>query len=300
MNLKSLSNSNLIIAIKDKAQKERELTLEILHLLKEVEVRKLYLDYGFSSLHSFCVEELKYSDAAAQRRIQSMRLLKEIPEAEEAIKEGRLNLTTVSTVQTFFVAQAKEDNELSSEGKRELLKSMEGKSKREAEKVLFEISPEFIPKERERVLTEDKTEIKFVADEKLFSKLQQLKALMSHKNAQFSYAELIEELADLALKKLDKSNATPPAERSNKIKFNSNSNFRSSRHIPLKVQRLIWSRDQARCQFKDPQTNRQCGSKHFIQIDHIKPYSQNGSSTDPKNLRLLCGQHNRWRYTQEG
>src|SRR5437879_6503065 len=82
--LKSLSNEDLIIQTKLKAQQERELTLEVLHFLREIERRRLFAQRGYSSLHAFCVEELKYSDPAAQRRIQAMRLLRDLPKTEEA------------------------------------------------------------------------------------------------------------------------------------------------------------------------------------------------------------------------
>ena len=72
MDLRAISNQDLLLAIKDKATSERKLTLEILHLLREIEVRSLYLERGYSSLHRYCVEELHYSDSAAQRRIQSI------------------------------------------------------------------------------------------------------------------------------------------------------------------------------------------------------------------------------------
>ncbi|MBK9293452.1 MAG: HNH endonuclease [Oligoflexia bacterium] len=72
--------------------------------------------------------------------------------------------------------------------------------------------------------------------------------------------------------------------------------IKHSRYIPAYIKQQIWQRDQGQCQYKDPLSQRQCKSTHFIQIDHITPFSQQGSSLDINNLRLLCGNHNRWRY----
>src|ERR1700733_10095456 len=101
-NLKSLSNENLLSLIASKVQKERDLTLEVIELLREIKIRRLHLSRGYSSLHEFCVKELKYSDGAAYRRIKAMDLVVENPKTVEAIKEGRLNLTVVSQTQSFF------------------------------------------------------------------------------------------------------------------------------------------------------------------------------------------------------
>jgi hypothetical protein len=46
-------------------------------------------------------------------------------------------------------------------------------------------------------------EIRFVATQELIQKLEKLKQLRSHVQANPSMAELLEDLADLALKKLD-------------------------------------------------------------------------------------------------
>jgi hypothetical protein len=60
---------------------------------------------------------------------------------------------------------------------------------------------------------------------------------------------------------------------------------RPSRSIPQDVKIAVSVRDGGRC--------RRCGSDQHLQYDHIVPYSKGGSSTDPDNIQLLCGYHNR-------
>ncbi len=67
-----------------------------------------------------------------------------------------------------------------------------------------------------------------------------------------------------------------------------------SRYIPVKVKRLVWERDQGRCQFVSPTTDKKCLSPHRAQSDHIVPFALGGSSIDPNGLRLLCFTHNQW------
>jgi 5-methylcytosine-specific restriction endonuclease McrA len=56
------------------------------------------------------------------------------------------------------------------------------------------------------------------------------------------------------------------------------------RLIPSWVKLEVWKRDQGRCQ--------KCGVSSGLHFDHIIPYSKGGSSKDPANVQILCGQHN--------
>ena len=53
-----------------------------------------------------------------------------------------------------------------------------------------------------------------------------------------------------------------------------------------------------RCQFKDPLTNKTCGSVRFLEIDHIQAVWAGGNNS-PSNLRVLCSQHNKFKYAKE-
>ena len=57
------------------------------------------------------------------------------------------------------------------------------------------------------------------------------------------------------------------------------------RYIPAQIKRQVWSRDKGSCTYPG------CSSKHFLEYDHIQPFSLNGTST-LENLRLLCRAHN--------
>lgn len=64
-----------------------------------------------------------------------------------------------------------------------------------------------------------------------------------------------------------------------------------SRHIPAPVRDAVIVRDEGRCTFVARDGTR-CQSRAYLQIDHVKPFSQRGGH-DPANLRLLCAAHNR-------
>jgi hypothetical protein len=62
-----------------------EKTIERVERLREIEIRKLHVERGHPSLFAFVTGELGFSDAAAMRRINSMRLSRELPEVKVQI-----------------------------------------------------------------------------------------------------------------------------------------------------------------------------------------------------------------------
>ena len=72
-----------------------------------------------------------------------------------------------------------------------------------------------------------------------------------------------------------------------------------SRAIPMAVKRYVWERDQGCCSYVDGASGRRCGSRRFLQIDHILPFALGGSA-EPGNLRLLCAAHHRHRHADQG
>ena len=57
-----------------------------------------------------------------------------------------------------------------------------------------------------------------------------------------------------------------------------------TRVIPTAVKLEVWRRDEGKC--------RMCEAKDNLHFDHIIPYSKGGTSTDAKNIQLLCVRHN--------
>ena len=102
MELKSLSDLVLVNETKRIVKEEQNLTLEVLKFLREIDRRKLYSDYKCGSLKEFAMKELGYSSDEAESRITAMRVIKDVPLAEEKIKSGELSMTHLKLAQNFF------------------------------------------------------------------------------------------------------------------------------------------------------------------------------------------------------
>ena len=180
---------------------------------------------------------------------------------------------------------------ISKEQKRDLIKQVQGKSNKEAEKLLSSTFPEICnEKEKIRNISNNKVEIKIILDKSSQQKLEDLKKLLSHKNPNMSYGELFSLLAELGLNKYD------PKRKINK-KPEKTSTQKTTRYIPSVVRHHVWMRDQGQCTYVCPKNKRRCSSNHLLQVDHIKPFSLGGTS-EAGNLRLLCANHNKFAFSR--
>jgi hypothetical protein len=200
MNVKSLNDDRLIEHTRSLVKEERRIGVEVIRYLKEISARRLYLERGYPSLFEMCVTEFKYSAAAAQRRIEAMRLIQGLPEVAKKIEAGELTLSATAQVQSFL---RREEKAYSPEEKRELIQQIEGKSTREVERELARRNPQQARPEKARWVNAEQVELRLSVDAATYQDLEKLKNLLSHKEPYLSLTRLIRELADIALEKLD-------------------------------------------------------------------------------------------------
>ena len=307
-NFKSVQNGDLLKRLKAAVHSERRVTIAVLEYLDEIEHRRIHAEKGYSSLHEFCVGELKYSDGSTYRRISSMKLMKELNELGRYLQNGKITLSMAARLYRFFQREERLGRKYSLEQKNALLHSMMGKSVRECELILMTLSPDPVPSEYERILTTNQTEIRFVASDVLLLKLSKVKSLFAYRKATFGYADLFEAMAETILKQLDpiqwETGDSTPSRTESRIKRAKNHESTSPEKLSIKsvrkfqrpyikrsTRRVVWQRYRGRCAYTDPISKRRCTSQHALQIDHIVALGLGGSS-NLKNLRLLCRMHN--------
>jgi hypothetical protein len=99
--------------------------------LAEVEQRGLHLEKAYSTLSDYCIYELGYGESSAWRRVRAARVIKEIPEVYDLMKEDRLSFSAVLQIA----------NVLNDANKKDLLPRVEMKSKSEIDKIIAEYQP---------------------------------------------------------------------------------------------------------------------------------------------------------------
>lgn len=205
MNLKHLSNRELLNSTKTAVTDERTSTSRVLHHLREVEARSLHLELGYSSMFAYCRGELGYDEDQTNRRLAAMRLLRELPEIETKIASGELSLTNLNQAKTTFNKMAKKQgSRLKASQKLEILKTLENKSIRECQRELIKVCPEQVPLklETQRPLSEELAELKLIIPQKTLANMERLKELLSHRGP-LSTVDLIIELVKEKLSKID-------------------------------------------------------------------------------------------------
>ena len=63
-----------------------------------------------------------------------------------------------------------------------------------------------------------------------------------------------------------------------------------TRYLPSKVREAAFAEANYQCEFVGLEGQR-CSQRTGLQVDHIQPFSRNGSN-QTENLRCLCGPHN--------
>jgi 5-methylcytosine-specific restriction endonuclease McrA len=63
-----------------------------------------------------------------------------------------------------------------------------------------------------------------------------------------------------------------------------------SRHVPARVRRAVWARDEGRCAFISAD-GRRCQERGLLELHHTTPYAAGGEAT-VETIELRCRAHN--------
>ncbi len=342
MNLKHLGKIELDQRIRTLHAKENNLLQDILWTIKEVDGRRLYLEFGYANLFLYLTQGIGYSEGSAQRRIDGARLLHEIPEAIQLIQSGEINLSQISMVQKTSRRILKTQNrKITNEQKKALLSQLSNKNHSETQ---FTVSNFFqipvLQDFKKTMQADESVRLEITLSKELFEKIEQAQQLLSHSIPSgdlVKYLEFISEKVIQAktcvkpLVNLIKAEAEDVRVCSNVdvdankdvcvdsgVDFSLDANQSTDDHLVVdstrsthrqmavanarpqvsaKVRRQILKTSSC-CQYKDPVTGKTCQSNWFLQIDHRQPLWAGGTHT-PENLQILCGAHNRMKYTTE-
>ena len=302
--LREMADALLLAALSTLVRRSDEIASDLLAHLAEVDERRLHVELGFSSLFAYCTEHLRMSESVAGRRITAARVCRKFPQVFARVAQGALNLTTLCALNPH----------LSQENAEELFEACGNRSRLQVEEILAARFPKADVRERVRVeaLSPDRYGVQFTADSEFRELLERARALVSHQLPGGTMNDVLK----LALKALvrdtekrrfaigRKPRQVKAVGRVQSLKSHSPGEYapdehaaeapesKSTRHVPAAVAREVYVRDQGRCTFvaKD---GRRCGSRVFVEIDHVRPFAAGGGAT-AANLRLRCRAHNQW------
>jgi hypothetical protein len=323
-NLSILKNNELHSELQNRVTEERRLTHQILLLIIEIDQRKLFLPMASSSLFDYLVKMIGYAPASAQRRIDAARMMQQVPELGKKIEEGSLKLTQISQVQhAIRLVQKKGKTQILPSEKKQLLAKLENKTGAESELILAQefdlpIQTQVIQK----IQRDESVRVEWTFSKEQMETLTRAKELLCHALPGATLTEVIASLAERYVKQRtgvktpakqkDSSSQSlePSQSQESSLRQESNSAEEvtgcqkssqktslkfSQKPVPSSVKKVILSSSEG-CQFKDSTTGRICGTKHFLQVDHIQPRFAGGGN-EPTNLRALCSSHNQYHYT---
>jgi hypothetical protein len=126
-----LADDELLRRLQLLASGERELTVDLVTHLAELDTRGLHLAQGYASLFSYCTAVLRLAEHAAYNRIEAARASRKYPAILDRLADGRLNLSTLRLLAPH----------LTSDNCEAVLGEAAGKSKREVEALVARLAP---------------------------------------------------------------------------------------------------------------------------------------------------------------
>ncbi|HEX8909282.1 MAG TPA: HNH endonuclease signature motif containing protein [Anaeromyxobacteraceae bacterium] len=139
----SLDSTALSRRLGELAGHERQIQVEFLLHLEEFDRRRAWAEAGYPSLWEWCLRVLHLREGAAGRRIAAMRVLRRLPRLADALRDGRLSLTTVTLLGPV----------LTEENCEEIVARASYLTKAETEHLVVSLQPRTAPKEGLRLLS---------------------------------------------------------------------------------------------------------------------------------------------------
>jgi hypothetical protein len=316
LQLKSVSDDDLLHRLSELLRQSRRVESELVAHIGEVDERRLYAREAFPSMFAYSTEVLHLSEHEAYLRIAVARASRKHPMLLTMLGDGRLHLSGIAKLAPY----------LTKANRGTLLARAAGKSKREIEELVAELSPKpdvpaamrKLPERPEKTkptpapqlvpdrvaiespapgkaqpavvepLAPTRYKIQFTASAELHDKLVRLKALMRSSVPDGDLAAIIEEAVTEKLERLESRRfAKTKAPRKSLEQTDTSP---SSRYIPAPVRRTVSERDGNRCTYADAHGKR-CSERHQLEFHHDEPYGRGGDHS-PENVQMMCPAHN--------
>ena len=301
----------------------------MLATLSELDVRRLFLRQGFSSLFDYCTRGLHLSERAACSRIAAARLARRFPVVLDLIADSRVSLAVVS----LLAKHLNEANCLS------LLQEATHKTAAEVEVIVARLAPKpDVPSMVRRVAAPSQPAAALLAPAADAASADQSSAsadglatpAVPPPQSTSAFPRPAAVIKPLAPERF-KVQFTIPGETRAKLRVvqdllrhsvpngdigivfdralsalladlerrkcalvarprqTARPAKRGTRLIPAAVRRAVWARDKGRCAFAGPQGR--CRERGGLELHHVKPFAVGGEA-NAANIELRCRAHN--------
>ena len=322
--LSALTDEQLVASLRDLIGQNRQLTAKVVLLIAEVEARRLHLAAACSSMFDYCTRVLGFDEAAAYNRIQVARLVRRFPLVLDMLQDGRLHLTGARLLGPHLA----EDNHrelleaaqnMSKRAIKQLIAERHPKpdapdlvrklpSQTKDAATQLDLQPPSSPrteppktsrpdppktrppKESTQPTAPDRFKVQFTANAALVAKLDEVKALLSHREPRPDLAIVVERAVDLLRADLLKERFGVGAKPRAAAKPDARPR---TRHVPRSVRREVVQRDGLRCAYVDPKTGRRCAETKRLELQHHLPFAWGGQH-DADSISVFCKAHNRY------
>src|SRR5919205_1291879 len=140
----SLAADALARRLADLVGEERHVQAEFLVHLDEYDRRRAWAEAGFPSLWEYLLRVLHLREGAAWRRMTAMRTVRRFPQLRDALRDGRLCLSTLGMLAPV----------LTEENVQDVAAAASFKTKAEVERIVAALAPRPAPKDGIRKLPE--------------------------------------------------------------------------------------------------------------------------------------------------
>ena len=317
-----LSDQELLEAAVRVADDERRTTAELIALLAELDLRKLHLGQGYSSLFTYCTQALRLSESAAYSRITAARATRRFPMILALLTYGDITMTTVSLLAAH----------LTDENHEALLDAARYKNKRDIEQLVASLCAQpDIPASVRRLptlpvslmksdsllepsvgeprvaaasvamvstttarpvrtcnavapLATDRYLMRITITGATHARFERARDLLRHAIPGGDPVAIIDRALTVLVEQLERQKIAA-------VRHPRALESRSikGRRVPAAIRRTVWTRDQGRCAFVG--THGRCAETGFLEFHHVVPFAADGPAT-ADNMELRCRAHN--------
>ncbi len=252
----------------------RESESALLDVLMALLKNNGFFQLGYPNLFVYCTSALNLSESQACYFSKVAKKSEEVPELKAAIEQAVISLSQARRVVPVITKETASA----------WIEKAARLPQRELEREVCALNPKAMPREKIKVVSADRSELKVGISKELELKLKRVREIVGPDQ---SLESVLAQMTDFFLKHKD---AVQKAKRV-KAKPAKAARPLSSGNLPAQIKHEVNQRDEGRCRARLPNGSR-CDSKAWVEHHHVKPRSHGGPDTST-NLITLCSAHHR-------